>query len=321
VTTALRIVDFGDLPPSAEASVHLLDMSAGWGPIGFSWLKEMRGLGYPAADYVGVYAVEGGEVQSMVRVLRVPFSTTEGRETVSAIQGVVTRRDRSRHGLARKLLGEVHLREKAAGSRFVLLMTGHSNMAHNLYNSMGYFDLYTPPLAMRRSRGRTTRPKGYELRKVRSGDSRVIESLHADATRGRLGFTPRAAHILDWVFRLGFVKQESLRLILREGEPLGYLELQKNPGWVQSDELVLRDPAAAEDVESLIESEADGGWVALRGTSVRDHFGALRRRRYSITDYSYYGLLGLSLVGGGLGPLKALGTADSRFTCQLLDYF
>jgi hypothetical protein len=215
----------------------------------------------------------------------------------------------------------VHLREKAAGSRFVLLMTGHSNMAHNLYNSMGYFDLYTPPLAMRRSRGRTTRPKGYELRKVRSGDSRVIESLHADATRGRLGFTPRAAHILDWVFRLGFVKQESLRLILREGEPLGYLELQKNPGWVQSDELVLRDPAAAEDVASLIESEADGGWVALRGTSVRDHRGALRRRRYSITDYSYYGLLGLSLVGGGLGPLKALGTADSRFTCQLLDYF
>src|SRR3989442_1138551 len=123
--TALRIVDFDGLPPSAEASVHVLDMTAGWGLLGFKTLKEVTALGYPAADYVGLYAVEDGEAQSMVRVLRIPFSTTEGRETVSAVQGVVTRRDRSRRGLARRLLGEVHHSEKAAGSRISLLWTGH----------------------------------------------------------------------------------------------------------------------------------------------------------------------------------------------------
>ena len=257
----------------------------------------------------------------MVRVLRIPFTTIRGRETVSAIQGVVTRRDRSRRGLARRLLGEAHRREKAAGSRFVLLWTGHSNMAHNLYNSMGYLDLYTPPLAMRRGGSRSTRPSGYELRKIRRANSRIIESLHADATRGRLGFTPRPARLLDWFFKLGYVKQEWLRLILLDGEPVGYLELQRNQGWVQSEELVLRDPAAAEDVVSLLESETGDGWLVLRGTFVRDNLRALRKRRYSYSDYSYYGLLGLPLAGGGPGSLKALGTADPRFTCQLLDYF
>jgi GNAT superfamily N-acetyltransferase len=310
-----------DLPPSAETSVQLLDMTAGWGPNGFATLKQIRRLGYPAADYIGLCAIEKGEVISMVRVLRIPFSTTKGRETVSAIQGVVTRRDRSRHGLARRLLNQVHRRERAAGSRIALLWTGHSNMAHNLYNSVGYLDLYTPPLAMRRIRGQLSKPNGYELRKIKRGDSGVIEGLHAAATLARLGFTPRATHILDWIFKLGFVKQESLRLILQEGEPVGYLELQKNQGWVQSEELLLRDPSAADDVVTLLESEADGGWLVLRGTSVRDHLGTLRRRRYSFSDYSYFGLLGLSLEGGGPDSLKALGTADSRFTCQLLDYF
>jgi len=296
-------------------------MTAGWGPLGFAALKEIRGLGYPAPDYVGLCAVESGKVLSMVRVLRIPFTTTKGRETVSAIQGVVTRRDRSRHGLARRLLGEVHRREKGAGSRFAILWTNQSNMAHNLYNSMGYLDLYTPPLAMRRAGHRPARPSGYELRKIKRADSGIVEGLHADATRGRLGFTPRATHILDWVFRLGFAKREWLRLILRRGEPVGYLELQKNLGWVLSEELVLRDPASADDVLSLLESEIGDGWLALRGTFARDFHGALMRRGYSFTDQSYYGLLGLSLAGGGPRSLKALGTADPRFTCQLLDYF
>jgi GNAT superfamily N-acetyltransferase len=317
----LRIVEFDDLPPSAEPSVHLLDMTAGWGPLGFAALKEITELGYPAADYVGLCAIESGKVLSMVRVLRIPFSATKGRETVSAIQGVVTRRDRSRHGLARRLFDEVHRREESAGNKFAVLWTGHSNVAHNLYNSMGYLDLYTPPLAMRRGGSRPARPKGYELRKIRRGDAGIVEGLHADATRGRLGFTPRAGHIFDWIFRLGFVKRESLRMILRDDEPVGYLEVQKNKGWVLSEEVVLRDPAMADDVVSLLESEAGDGWLTLRGTFVRDHHGTLRRRRYSYSDHSYFGLLGLSLAGAAPGSLKALGTSDPRFTCQLLDYF
>ena len=317
----MRIVELDDLPPSAEASVHLLDMTAGWGPLGFGTLKEIKGLGYPAADYVGLCAVESGKVVSMVRVLRIPFSATKGRETISAIQGVVTRRDRSRHGLARRLLDEVHRRERSVGSKFAILWTGHSLMAHSLYNSMGYLDLYTPPLAMRRAGSRPAGPSGYELRKIKRGDARIVEGLHADSTRGRLGFTPRATRIFDWIFRLGFVKQEWLRLILRADEPVGYVEVQKNLGWVLSEEVVLRDPAMADDVVSLLESEAGDGWLALRGTFVRDFHGALRGRRYSFSDHTYYGLLGLPLAGGGPRSLKALGAADPRFTCQLLDYF
>ena len=104
----MRILDYDELPSGVEGQAQLLDMSAGWGPMDFRRVGDARRIGYPAADYFGVYAVEGGEVLSMVRVLRLPFTTPKGVEKIGAIQGVVTRRDRARRGLARKLIEEVH---------------------------------------------------------------------------------------------------------------------------------------------------------------------------------------------------------------------
>jgi GNAT superfamily N-acetyltransferase len=318
--TRLRIVDFDELPQSMEGSVQLLDATAGWTPMAFQAVREAMGQGYPSADYFGVYAVEGREALSMIRVLRVPFTTTEGRETVSCIQGVVTRRDKSGHGLARRLLDEVRRRERTAGSRFLLLWTSQAQTAHTLYNSVGYVDLYTPPLAMCRSTVKRAKPDGYELRKVRRQDFGTMERLHADATEGFVGFTPRPANLLECLLRLGVIKPDSFRLILRDGKPAGYVELEKSQGWAQTQEIVLEDPTAAEDVISLLESEASDGWLALRGTFVRKNLRTLKRRRYSFSDYSYFGMLGLT-IGGPSASLKELGTTDLRFSCQYLDYF
>ena len=134
----LRILEFGELPASLEPQAHLLDVAVGWSPLDFGRVNEAIKLGYPRADYVGVYAVEKNEIQSVVRVLRVPYTLADGTsETISAIAAVVTRRDRSGKGLARELLEEVHRREAAAGIRFATLWTGLSIFAHNLYKSMG----------------------------------------------------------------------------------------------------------------------------------------------------------------------------------------
>lgn len=187
-TTGVRILNHDELPSEAEAQVQLLHGSVGWGPIDFGRIRKARELGYPTPSYFGVYAVEDGQVMSAVWVLRLPFTDAEGAGTVGGIQGVVTRRDQSRRGLARMLLQEVHRREKASGCKHVMLWTGRGMVAHGLYESLGYQDVYTPELAVKAC-DRAQRPTKYELRKVGESEAGILEKLHHEATSGRLGFT------------------------------------------------------------------------------------------------------------------------------------
>jgi predicted N-acetyltransferase YhbS len=318
----MRIVSFDELPEEWEPKVQLLDASVGWWSTDFRRMKEARRMGYPAADYFGVYAVEGDEVQSAVRVLRIPYTLASGKtETVAGICGVVTRREWSRRGLARALLGEVHRREAAAGNRFSLLWMGFWNFSHTLYSSIGYADVYTPRLAMRRCEGPKSGRQKYELRTAKKGDAGTIEKLHAESTRSRVGFTPRPRSVLPPLFKLGWVKPDAFRLILSHGEPVGYLQMQKGRGWVKSDEVVLTGRADPGEVVSLLQREATRGWLVLQGTFVRDAADLLGRLGYAFSDYLYYGLMARPLQAAHGDLKRELGTADRSFTCHFLDYF
>ena len=318
----LKIVSYDELRGKWESQAQLLDASVGWFPLDFRRVEEARRLGYPAADYCGVYAVEGTEVLSSVRVLRLPYTMSDGEsETVSAIQGVATKREWSRKGLARRLLEEVHRREVAAGSRFAVLWTGYSNAAHALYNSMGYVDVHTPKLAIKKCAKAKAGRFGYALKPVRKEDSALLMRLHAESTAGRIGFTPRPKDILTSVLKLGFLEPASLRLIHLKGKPVGYVQIQKGPGWIRSDEVVLTDRADPGAVVSQLESETGGGWLVLSGTFVRDVQGLLGKRGYSITDHTYSCLMARALVGKHPHLREELGTAAPSFTCQYLDHF
>lgn len=299
----------------------MLDASAGWEMMDFRQVEEVRRGGYPAADYFGAYAVEDGEVLSMVRVLRLPFTTPRGVEQIAAIQRVITRRDRARRGLASKLLKEVHRRERAAGGKFALLWTSRGMVAHSFYESLGYSDVYTPEFAVSKCVATSTKAEGYELKRIRVDDISLMEKFHAAATTGRLGFTPRSPGIVPSLLKLRILRPESLRLILHHREPSGYAVFQKDRGWSRLDELVVPD-ATESEVLPLFESEAAGGWLTIRGTIVRDSLSVLRRRHYRITRSSYSGLLALDLDGRRFADVsRLLGTMSRLFTCQGLDHF
>ncbi len=289
--------------------------------MGFQRISTARKTGYPAAEYFGVYAVEDKDILSAVRVLRLPYTTRNGVERISGIQGVVTRRDRSRMGLARKLMEEVHRREKAAGSRFSLLWTSRGQVAHRLYEALGYVDVYTPDLAIVYCARKGTKPRGYDLKKPRSDHVGLIEKLHAKATKGRPGFTPRHLGLVQSLLKLKFINLDSFRLITHDHEPVGYALIQKSLGWPRVEELVTLDKTRPEETISLLESEALGGWLAIRNTAVRDYIETLRERRYGISHLAYYSLLALALDGHPSDMSKALGTTSRSFTCQAIDYF
>jgi GNAT superfamily N-acetyltransferase len=318
----MRIASLDELPREWEPQVQLLDASVGWFPSDFRLMREVRSMGYPAADYFGVYAVEGDEVRSEVRVLRIPYTLAGGTtETVSAVCGVATRREWSRRGLARALLAEVHRREAAIGNRFCILWMGFWNFSHALYSSMGYVDVYTPKLAMRRCDRPKSEGRKYGLRTTKKGDVTTIEKLHAESTRGRVGFTPRPKSVLPPLFKLGFIKPDAFRLILSDGEPVGYCNMQKGRGWVKSDEVVLTERADPKEVVSLLQRKSAPGWLTLQGTFVRDSSGLLGKLGYSFTDYAYYGLMARPLRGVHRDLKRELGTASPSFTCHSLDYF
>jgi GNAT superfamily N-acetyltransferase len=317
----MRLLDHDELPPGSEEQVHLLDMSAGWGAFSFSQIAKARKMGYSSADYFGVYAVDGGEILSAVRVIRLPFTTLNGVEHVAGIQGVVTRRDRGRLGLARQLLDEVHRREKTADTRVVLLWTGRGMIAHGLYEKLGYLDIYTPELAVKRVPKKPDVAREYKLKRAHKADLALIEKLHTKATRGKLGFTPRPPQNIEFDVQLGFASIDSLRIVVKAGEPVGYAQVQKLAGWPRLEELVFLPEAEPGKVMSLFEAGAAGGWIALRNTSVREHLGLLESRGYAISNLAYYSLLAKPLDGNGSALAQKLGATSRRFTCQAFDYF
>ncbi|MDA4121949.1 MAG: GNAT family N-acetyltransferase [Thaumarchaeota archaeon] len=316
----MRIVEWDELPPGTEEQVHMMDLSAGWTPQDFKTLKELIRLGYPASDYFALFAMEGDQVLSTVRVLNLPVTTRLGTESVAAIQGVLTRYDQSGKGLARKVLTEVHRRERSAGRRLSMLWTGRTSFSHDLYSSLGYSDFYTPQTAARRvTRGRQS-DKRYAFRKVREADAGLLEQLHARATRGRLGFTPRPAGVVTSFFRFGLVRPGALRLVTFDERPIGYVEFQSGDGWAKSEEVVVEEERISE-VLSLLESLAGNKWLTLRGTFVGDASDELKRRGYSISPLAYYGMMGLQLEGKSVDMAKELGIPRRRFSCQLMDFF
>ena len=249
----MRIVEWDELPAGAEEQVHLMDMSANWTPQDFNTLKELRRLGYPTSDYFALFAMEGDQVLSAVRVLNIPVTTRRGTETIAAIQGVVTRYDRSGKGLARKVLTEVHRRERSAGRRLSMLWTTRSSFSHDLYSSLGYSDFYTPETATKRITSGRPGDKRYAFRKVSGAEAGLLERLHAWATKGRLGFTPRPAGIVTSLFRLGVVRPGAIRLVTLDERPIGYAEFQSGGGWAKSDEVVV-ERESTDEVLSLLES-------------------------------------------------------------------
>ena len=126
----MRILTHDEISNTFDEQVQLLQLGAGWGIFDFEHVAMARKIGYQTQDYFAVYAVEDKEVLAKVEVMHIEVETTEGPETISGIGGVVTRRDKSRMGLARQLLQDVHRREEAAGIKHSLLWTGRNNKAH-----------------------------------------------------------------------------------------------------------------------------------------------------------------------------------------------
>ncbi|HKV90538.1 MAG TPA: GNAT family N-acetyltransferase, partial [Thermoplasmata archaeon] len=320
-----RIFDLDELPAELApqlAAIRWLDHET---PQDLPFVRRLRRSGFPASAYFGVYSVERGQILGHVETLALPYRSGSTPETVLGIADVLTHPDALGHGHARRLLEHVHAREAAAGKRWSFLWTHRSWGAHRLYETLGYRDVYSPPSALRRvgRSGRRPVPTGYTWRRASVRDLRVLERLHASATKDRLGFGPRWRGSFRLKHEVGWRPIGDHRLLRKAGEAVGYAYVTGSVENLAPHEVIVAGPEHAGPMLAALEGEAAGRWLTFRTTTfVADEWTRLERRGYALYRSAHEVLMARALVeppGAGRDPAEV--AADEAYASQRGEMF
>ena len=321
----MPIYDLGTLPAGLRDQLAGLSPSLGDPPQDYAFIERLRRLRFPASDYYAVYAVERGRILSRIETVQLTLTTARGPEPVVGIADVLTRPEAAGRGLARRLLEEVHRREADQGRGWALLWTQSSWGAHHLYESLGYRDIFSPPVALREipERG-PSMPPGYRWTKARVGDLPRLERILAEGTRDRWGLVPRYEGSFRLRTHLGWRRIGDHRLLWKEGAVVGYAHL---PGgqrhYLGTNEVVVVAPEHARPMLRAIESIAAGRWLVISSsTFATDVAPELADHGYAVYPRMHAVLMAKRLGGSGPGPRSLAAMArHPRFSCHRGDAF
>jgi GNAT superfamily N-acetyltransferase len=319
----MKLLAYDELPSSCDPGRALVSVAA------FGEFRHRRTIDLwrrrrsRLADYAGVFAVDHGVVVGQAFVERIPYTFPHGTETVSGIAGVTTRLDHARAGIARRVLEEVHRREREAGIRYATLWTNRSWGAHRLYEELGYRDVYAPPLAVRIRPSRRRRSIGTKVRSGRRSDLREIETLHARSGEGRWGFAQRPDGFARVAATAGEFRLEDVLVALDRGRPSGYAVYASDHERTSCGELVASSASSRALLVASLEARARSGLVVFRDGVVDDLGPELRRRGYVVASAGWFGLMATEFGRERSRPdlVREFGTHDPRFRCFAGDRF
>jgi GNAT superfamily N-acetyltransferase len=278
-------------------------------------MRHRRALGYPSSEYQALFAVEGGQVLGKVETTIQSYRTPAGTEPVVWVSGVATRPDAVRRGIARALFREVHRRERSAGRRWAFLWTHRSWVAHHLYETLGYRDVYSPPSALRlipRADFRTL-PRGYRWRTLGRNEVDLLERIFRDASKDRHGFIPRYPGSSRLRFKMGWRRPSDIRLLLKSSKAIGYALVPSTRTARTAYEVVVVHPRHAPAMLDALERESAGRWLALsRTTFITDHIRLLRKRKYLVYLDAHPTMMAKALVSTARRPKSA----DPTVVCR-----
>jgi GNAT superfamily N-acetyltransferase len=321
----MRIFELRTLPEELRPQLAGLNPSLGDPPQDFAFIERLYQLRFPASDYFAVYAVERGRILSRIETVWLTLATTRGPETVVGIADVLTRPEAIGHGLARALLEEVHRRETRLGRRWALLWTQSSWGAHHLYESLGYRDIFSPPVALRRiSDPGPGMPKGYRWTVARVGDLVRLEQLLTEGTRDRWGLVPRYPGSFRTRTHLGWRRIGDHRILWNGSKAIGYGHFPGgNRRYCATNEVIVVSPEHALPMLQAIESVAEGRWLSITHTTfATDVAPDLRDHGYALYPRMHVTLMAKRLGPSGPDPRSLARMArNPRFSCHRGDVF
>jgi len=254
------ILEYDQVDPQQALALNLFGLSYF---LDRRLVEDMRATEDRLAPFVALYAVENGTVLGQVGVMRVTLETTSGPETFGALWAVTTRPDRTRQGVASRLIGEAHERMREWNLRYSLLTTSRSLVAHALYVKHGYRDLLAFKQALAPPLGQTlvgpalpqeewdlaalAAAEPGENGQAAGADLALIHNLYSASVRGRLGFVHRSPSTVKGAIAAGDLSLGNILVFRRRGHPAGYaiIEQEARVARVREMRLALEDDAAA----------------------------------------------------------------------------
>ncbi len=316
-TTLIKIRSFDELSSDFEVKDAILTQVA-FNEIGqdFGDIARLRRKKFPFSDYVALYAVDGdSNILSRVEVSHLQVNTRKGIETAACIGGVATRPDSSRQGLARLLLEEVLKRERASGINLSFLWTRKSWIAHKLYESLGYEDIYESPRAVRRIPNSVDTLRGWRIRPCKKTDVKAIEDMHQTMTKGDFGFAPRRK---NWL-----TKTRPWHVLLRRNLPIAYMKYTISQKYVTCGEILSKPSVSYGAILNALEIVSHGKWLVLFGPFVSSHTKVLVSRGYATLNDSWTVLMAapLTRLFNSVNMKHLVGADTDHFACFDSDGF
>lgn len=315
---------FDELTPSMDAGRLLVHLSSLGGATDRRAVDVWRRRSDLFAEYVGIFAVERGQVLGQTLVKRLAYRFPDGEERIGAIASVGTRPDRARRGIARRILEEVHRREREAGIRYTALWTNPSWGAHRLYERLGYADTYAFPWAVLPPSHRPAASRIAGVTPARSRDLAPLDRLHDRLAEDRLGFCRHPRGFLPIAAATREVDPKSELLVLRRnGRIAGYAHLVPTRVRTLCGEIVAAYRRDRARLVRAIEARAAGTTVAFQHTPVSDDPALFRARGYAVLDAGWYTLMTAALRGpwDARTARATFRPDDPRFLCCAGDRF
>jgi hypothetical protein len=310
----MRILEYSELTPEQRSVAPATEFTDGDPPSLIDRIGRYRPLVERLFRYESLHAVERGVPVARVATTRPVFVTDSGdEEVVCGVTDVITRADAVRRHLALRLMQETHRRARSEGLRWAFLWTRRSWAAHRTYERLGYRDVYSPSVALRRYERAPRRSRsGVTVRIARARDAARLDQLLRDASVDRIGYSRRPAGWFAGVFRLGWREPGGFRLLYAGGRLAGYVGAALDRFDLVSREVVVPDPALRRPVLDALERLAGDRWIGFRSTTfVRDAERLLERRGYHRVPCDH-----AVMMACRLGPDEAAGWESLRRTIR-----
>jgi GNAT superfamily N-acetyltransferase len=316
---AVRIFELAELPRVLHPEFGAVTWLDGDLPQDPSFVERLVRLGFPYSNYRALVAVEEDHILGRIETVVLPFRTRHGSESVLGVTGVVTRPDELRHGVASSLLQAAHARERSTGRRWSFLWTHRSWGAHELYERLGYRDVYSPPSAVRKV-GRSSLvplPPGYRSKSIQAGEAAVLQEIFRESTRSRSGFLPRFPGSFAARFRLGWRRASDYVLLVKHSEPVGYAFITRSRYALGATEVIVRHPRHVVAMVDMLERKAAGLWLAFgRTTFITDNEELLQGRGFLVSHRGHATLMARPLRPDSRRPHSA----DPSVVCQSAEF-
>jgi ribosomal protein S18 acetylase RimI-like enzyme len=260
---------------------------------------------------IGFCAIKKGKVVGYVGVMDITLKNALGmEERVGGLYGVATHPGYARHGICTALIDHSHKYFIAKGYRFSLLTTGRTNVAHALYEKVGYFDVapfLSAYLEAPMKRQKALRKKSF----AKLDRNRMLELFHR-YVKDWTGFVTRDEEYLKMLFKQYEISGKDC--VLSEK---GYVIFKKQRDSVRIRELVALNSREMDRLIGLVEAKTQKPLVARLGISDSAVIQLYASRGFTVLETGYGVLMAKELVA----DVSFADCFGGRFYMSALDSF